>query len=197
MPDDQGLDPDLAERLRRAADARIAEQIEASRRLAAAQQTTRATFAERRAAGVERRNTARAARIRLTAAHDRKEPTVPEPTIRPDVVALLADIDTSARPWTHTNGHALTDTELDLAMSATPAELHAAAHRARADAHHTQTQSAALDRIAELVTPYRSQLPKGTPVRAAAALMTTDEREEFDALLQRVQLDGATPPDAA
>ena len=69
------LDVDLAERLRRSADARIAEQIEAGRRRTAEQQTTRATFTARRRIGVDSRNAARAARLRLTAAHQQTEET--------------------------------------------------------------------------------------------------------------------------
>lgn len=67
------LDSGLAERLRLAADARIAEQIEAGRRRTAEKQTTRATFAANRNAGLRSRNAARAARLRMISNHQQVE----------------------------------------------------------------------------------------------------------------------------
>lgn len=58
------LDPELAAVLRRSADARIAEQIQAARERAEQQRAARAAFAARRTAGL---------RSRLAERHNRKD----------------------------------------------------------------------------------------------------------------------------
>jgi hypothetical protein len=63
------LDPELADQLRAAAAARVQEQIAAAADRREQQVTIRNAFAERRAAGVDRRNAARAARLRLIDGH--------------------------------------------------------------------------------------------------------------------------------
>lgn len=63
---------DEKQRLAASAEARIAEQVQAARERADRQAATRNLFAERRRAGVNRRNAARAARLRLTAQHQQK-----------------------------------------------------------------------------------------------------------------------------
>lgn len=72
------LDPDLAEQLRAAADSRIRQRIADAARRREQQATIRNAFAERRQAGVERRNTARAARLRLIQHHDNPDITPPD-----------------------------------------------------------------------------------------------------------------------
>jgi hypothetical protein len=67
------LDPELAEKIRASVDERITAQIQAARKRIVAQRDTRAAFAENRRAGVQHRNAAREARIRLAENHDRKE----------------------------------------------------------------------------------------------------------------------------
>ncbi|NUV60656.1 hypothetical protein [Streptomyces sp. CAI-85] len=56
-------------------------------------------------------------------------------SVRPEVVTLLAGLDAHGSPdqWTHSNGRPLTDAERDTALSATAAELEAAAVRLRDD----------------------------------------------------------------
>jgi len=70
---EQPLDPDLAAQIRAASDARIAAQVQAARARAADKRAVRDSFARSRNAGVQHRNAARAARVRLTQLHDSKE----------------------------------------------------------------------------------------------------------------------------
>ena len=73
---EQPLDPDLAAQIRAASDARIAAQVQAARARAADKREVRDAFGERRKTGVQHRNAAREARLRLTQLHDSKETTV-------------------------------------------------------------------------------------------------------------------------
>jgi len=73
---EQPLDPDLAAQIRAASDARIAAQVQAARARAADKRAVRDSFARSRNAGVQHRNAARAARVRLTQLHDSKETAV-------------------------------------------------------------------------------------------------------------------------
>lgn len=63
--------------------------------------------------------------------------SVAEDPIRPEVVTLLAELDTNGTPaqWAHLDGRPLTAEELDTALSATAAELEAAAARMRGNDH--------------------------------------------------------------
>jgi hypothetical protein len=58
-------------------------------------------------------------------------------SVRPEVVGLLASIDPHGTPdqWTHADGRPLTDDERNTALSATAAELQAAAAQLRDDQH--------------------------------------------------------------
>jgi hypothetical protein len=74
MTDNQPpLDPDLADRLRAASEARVREQIQAAARRRDTQQQTRAQFLSNREHGIRSRHSAKAARLGLTQLHDTKE----------------------------------------------------------------------------------------------------------------------------
>ncbi|WP_225447373.1 hypothetical protein [Streptacidiphilus sp. PB12-B1b] len=84
------LDPALAARLRAEADARVAEQVQAARVRAADKRTVRQAFARNRDAGVQHRNAARAARVRLAEHHNTKETTVTTTDVDRDRIAQEA-----------------------------------------------------------------------------------------------------------
>jgi hypothetical protein len=67
------LDPALSARLRAASDARIAAQVQAARTRIGDKRAVRDAFGERRKTGVQHRNAARAARLRLIDNHNQED----------------------------------------------------------------------------------------------------------------------------
>lgn len=67
------LDPELAEKIRASVDKRITADVQAARARIGDKRAVRDAFGERRNAGVQHRNAAREARVRLADHHDSKE----------------------------------------------------------------------------------------------------------------------------
>lgn len=114
--------------------------------------------------------------------------------IRPDVVALLADLnpdpDTQIRLWTHRDGHNLTPDEADLAATATRAEFQAARDYWQHAADHNREQADTHQRILDLTAPYFATLPETTTMGQIRDHLTPDDRAEFDRLTDLVAPDG-------
>lgn len=68
------LDPDLAARIRASVDRRIAAQVQAARNRIRDKQAVRAEFDRNRRVGVQHRNAAREARLRLIDNHNQENP---------------------------------------------------------------------------------------------------------------------------
>ncbi|MER7799021.1 hypothetical protein ABTX71_01685 [Streptomyces parvulus] len=111
--------------------------------------------------------------------------------IRTEVTALLLDltVDDSGN-WVHYDGHPLTDAEKDTVSSATPAECRAAADTLSQAIGEQEKEAAALGRIRALAAPYFEQLPAGSTMGDAMALMTAEERGEADRLAAGLTPDG-------
>lgn len=112
--------------------------------------------------------------------------------IRPEVVALLTDVNTAGSPdqWTHANGDRLIRAQVELVLSATRPEVQAALDYAERIADYARDHRAALDRVKELTGPYFAHLRPGVPMRDVLPLMKPAERKEAIALMDLLAPDG-------
>ena len=119
---------------------------------------------------------------------------MPTPAVRPATVALLVGLDLNGsldpRNWTHPGGQPLTADELATALDATFPEIQAVTDYLRRAEEHTREQADAIKRIGTIAQPYLAQLPKGSPMRDAMALMTPAELAETRQLMDLVAPDG-------
>lgn len=118
--------------------------------------------------------------------------TNPPSNIRPEVVALLADLNLAGHPdnWSHTDGRPLTPAERDLVLSATFAELEALLDYTKRAMDHAEEQAAAITRIGEITAPHFAGLPAGSRMADVMPLLTDAELVEIDGLMELVAPDG-------
>lgn len=115
-----------------------------------------------------------------------------EPTTRPDVVALLVDINPIGpfADWTHHDGQPVTPEDLELILDANYAEIEAARNYSTRAADHHREQATAVDRIGEIAAPYLAQLPAGARMGAVLDLASDTDRAELTRLMELVAPDG-------
>lgn len=109
------------------------------------------------------------------------------PDLRPEVVALLADIDMESgrhpREWTHHDGRALARDELAVIGTATDAELTAFA-RAAADAREAEdAQLDLIEELLELVEPYLATLPATARLDDVVPLLDDEQRTTYSRIV--------------
>ena len=117
----------------------------------------------------------------------------PAPKIRPDVVALLVDLepcDLDLPARFHLDGRPMTEAECDLINEATGPEWEAAADYYRRFGEHAEDMAKAHERLAEIMRPYFDRLSSSATVDDVLPLLTETEREEVDRLHELVAPDG-------
>jgi hypothetical protein len=122
-----------------------------------------------------------------------------ETSIRPEVVALFADLDLKGTPdqWTHMDGSPVTRDELDLALSATRDELVAVRDYSVRLTDYYRERDAAFTRVQELAAPYFADLPEGASLARVLPLMPAAERAELVELMDLLAPDGTVVPPTA
>jgi hypothetical protein len=115
---------------------------------------------------------------------------MPEPTIRPGVIALWRRVDpdqdvlrTSPNLWTVDGGRLVTAEERDLLLSANGAELQAARDLSRAITDSMLSEAEAMHEVVALLMPYWSKHPEAMVVEAVAQL-DPEQRERAEYLLR-------------
>lgn len=112
--------------------------------------------------------------------------------IRPEVVALLTDLNLAGQPaqWTHADGRPVTPDELALALTANFAELKALVDYSKRASDYATDQAAAVTRIGEITAPHFAELPDGARMDDVMPMLTDAERAELADLMELVTLDG-------
>ncbi|MET9558803.1 hypothetical protein [Streptomyces tauricus] len=115
---------------------------------------------------------------------------MPQSSVRPDVVALITDVDFDrhddpTRPY-HRDGRPFTVTEHALLTTCTPAEIAAAKAQLRLEAEWQRELDAMKDAFVELIMKYFTKLPKGSVVSDAVAIMTDKDHTEYERLVKIV-----------
>ncbi|MGW0489066.1 hypothetical protein [Streptomyces olivaceus] len=115
---------------------------------------------------------------------------MPQPSVRPNVVVLLTEVDSTLRDdysrlYRH-DGTVFTDAEHDLVRTCTPEEISAAnAHRALEDEWVRETNEIH-KALVDLVTKYIDRLPDGSLCSDIYATMTDEDYAECDRLAKNV-----------
>jgi len=110
------------------------------------------------------------------------------PAIRPDVVALLADLvlGPDVASWCHDDGRPATAEERVVVFDATFAELQAAKGYNQLAAENALDEVAAFDRIIEISAPYREQMGEDALMSDIVGAIPEPERTEFLDLMEKV-----------
>ncbi|MFD5780441.1 hypothetical protein [Streptomyces sp. NPDC126933] len=111
---------------------------------------------------------------------------MPQPHIRPDVVALFADVDWHGHrdePPYHRDGRPFTLTEQRLISTITPEEGAAARQQIRRENEWLDEVDAMRDDFVALVRKYLDQLPKNAVVADAISIMTDEDYAEYERLV--------------
>ncbi|MFD9634338.1 hypothetical protein [Streptomyces violascens] len=117
---------------------------------------------------------------------------MPQPSIRPDVVVLLTDVDTSRRTPDHLyrhDGSPFTAAELDLLHTCTPAEIDAANAQRQLQDDWKSEDHEIHKALVDLFTKYVDQLPDGTLCRSSDIydLMTDQDYAECERLAEAIK----------
>ncbi|MFC8076240.1 hypothetical protein ACFUN8_11975 [Streptomyces sp. NPDC057307] len=111
---------------------------------------------------------------------------MPQTHIRPDVVALLADVDWHGRrdePPQRRDGRPFTLAEQRLISTITPEEGAAARQQIRRENQWLDEVDAMRDDFVALVRKYLDQLPKNAVVADAISIMTDEDYAEYERLV--------------
>ena len=115
---------------------------------------------------------------------------MPQPSVRPDVVVLLTEVDSTPRDdYSLINRHygtAFTDAERDLICTATPAEITAAIAQRELENEWVRETNEIHKALFDLVTKYIDQLPEGALCSNIYAHMTDEDYAECDRLARIV-----------
>ncbi len=109
-------------------------------------------------------------------------------SIRPDVVALFADVDwyghqdDPTRPY-HRDGRPFTRAEHILLISITPEERTAGFAQMKREDDWLREVDAMRETFVALVRKYLAELPEGSVVGDAVAIMTAEDLAEYERLL--------------
>lgn len=113
----------------------------------------------------------------------------PETQARPDIVALLCDVDFAhrreTRTWSHRDGRPFSKEERDLVLSATRAELQELHDQFAGYREYRRTLDESEEAMQRFLAPYMDQLPDKN-LGNAHQLMNDEARAEFDRLLARL-----------
>lgn len=117
---------------------------------------------------------------------------------RPEVVALLADVDmdrsTHPREWTHRDGRALTRDDLTLIGSATDAELAAFAVEVAAARTAEDDVLDLVEELLALVEPVLATLPEGALLADVVPLLNPEQLATYDRLVKALTPGDTAPP---
>jgi hypothetical protein len=123
-------------------------------------------------------------------------------TVRPEAVALIADVDFSnpkiiddvmrslPADVRRINGTPLTSDEIALLRSATRAEWEAACRHGRTITEFHEAKADDMGRLVELTTPYFAGLPDDATTADVLTVMPDAERAEVEEILTRIAPDG-------
>ncbi|MFE6025809.1 hypothetical protein [Streptomyces niveus] len=111
-----------------------------------------------------------------------------QPHIRPDVVALFADVDwhghlDDPQRAYHRDGRPFTLAEQRLLVTVTPEEKAAGHQQIRRENEWLDEVDAMRDDFVALVMKYFDQLPKGSMVADAIGIMTAEDYAEYERLV--------------
>ncbi|GGW02092.1 hypothetical protein GCM10010230_34350 [Streptomyces narbonensis] len=111
---------------------------------------------------------------------------MPQPEARPEIVALLCDANfklfLETGTWSHRDGRPFTEEERSLVFRATRADLEELKAQHSRYLEYVQAYEEAPEAIQRFLAPFMEQLDEKN-LGNAHALMTEDERTEFDRLL--------------
>ncbi|MFJ9377553.1 hypothetical protein [Streptomyces sp. NPDC101455] len=115
---------------------------------------------------------------------------MPSSTVRPEVVLLITDLDFDRHDdpsrCYHRDGRPFTAAEHDLLSIMTPAEIAAAKAQIQLEDEWERELDAMKDAFVELLMKYFAQLPKGSVVSDAVAIMTAEDHAEYERLVKIV-----------
>ncbi|WNZ09628.1 hypothetical protein [Streptomyces sp. 11x1] len=115
---------------------------------------------------------------------------MPSSSVRPEVVLLITDLDLARHEdpsrCYHLDGHPFTTAEHQLLSTMTPAEIAAAKAQMRLEDEWERELDAMKDAFVELLMKYFARLPKGSVVSDAVAIMTDEDRTEYERLVKIV-----------
>lgn len=115
---------------------------------------------------------------------------MPQPSVRPNVVVLLTEVDSPRRDdWSllyRHDGTVLTAAEHDLFCTATPAEMTAAKAQRRLEDEWARETHEMNVTLVDLFTKYVDQLPDGSLGSDAIDLMTDEDYAEYERLIKIV-----------
>lgn len=117
-------------------------------------------------------------------------------SIRPDVVALLVDLDLDGdhpHDWHHQDGRPLTQDEIETAGDATRAELQASIDYLRRARDYSHDQAQLLERLEDLTRPYFENNPGCATFGEVKELLNAEDRAEYDQLVEQIAPDGIVP----
>ncbi|MGW7540349.1 hypothetical protein ACWGKQ_04385 [Streptomyces sp. NPDC054770] len=115
---------------------------------------------------------------------------MPQPSVRPDVVVLLTEVDSTRHDdqWRlyRPDGTAFTAAEHDLIYTATPAEMTAANAQRRLENEWARETHEMQKALADLFTKYADQLADGSLCSNIYATMTDEDYAEYERLVKIV-----------
>ncbi|QYX78976.1 hypothetical protein [Streptomyces akebiae] len=115
---------------------------------------------------------------------------MPSSSVRPEVVLLITDLDLDRHEdpsrCYHLDGRPFTTAEHQLLSTMTPAEIAAAKAQMRLEDEWERELDAMKDAFVELLMKYFARLPKGSVVSDAVAIMTDEDRTEYERLVKIV-----------
>ncbi|MFF6885475.1 hypothetical protein ACFY9F_20150 [Streptomyces sp. NPDC012421] len=111
---------------------------------------------------------------------------MPQPEIRPEIVGLLCDANfqhfCESGTWSHRDGRPFSKEEQALIFQASPADLEELKAQHTRYLEYVRPYKEAPEAIQRFLSPFMDQLEEKN-LGNAHALMTEDERSEFDRLL--------------
>jgi len=123
-----------------------------------------------------------------------KETSVPKPTVRPHLVALLLDADLpdlkDPATWTRQDGRPFTEEERTLMVSATSEERRAFADQVLREEEFWQDRIEASNRLIQLIAPFFAQLSADSGVADLVDLMGEDALAALDQIAHVLSSDG-------
>ncbi|MCC9707875.1 hypothetical protein E4N62_23005 [Streptomyces sp. MNU76] len=115
---------------------------------------------------------------------------MPSSSVRPEVVLLITDLDLDRHEdpprCYHLDGRPFTTAEHQLLSTMTPAEIAAAKAQMRLEDEWERELDAMKDAFVELLMKYFARLPKVSVVSDAVAIMTDEDRTEYERLVKIV-----------
>ncbi|MCF1595773.1 hypothetical protein [Streptomyces muensis] len=115
---------------------------------------------------------------------------MPSSSVRPEVGDEEDDLDLARHEdpsrCYHLDGHPFTTAEHQLLSTMTPAEIAAAKAQMRLEDEWERELDAMKDAFVELLMKYFARLPKGSVVSNAVAIMTDEDRTEYERLVKIV-----------